>query len=794
MFRAAEQGDTGMTEKKTKNEAPITMGKFIACRERAGSLPVFRKQFVCPAPVRRATLYVTALGVHVTTLNGEPVGSGLLSPGPSAAGRGIVDKLDVTALVHRGENAIAATVASGWWSGRILHGDRAGNEAAYCAALALELEGGETMTVSTDESWRSARRSQVIKADIYDGEVADGRTGEEWKYAGYDDGDWPTAAACEYNGKLSLRLGPPIAERADLSRTAKCVTVYRGAVGVTGERRGRIAVVRSYAGAPFELDAGETALVDFGQNCAGAEEFTVVGERGTALTVRHGEILNDRAGERYLSEHDGPAGSLYTANERSAKCETVYTLGGGTETFMPQFTFYGFRYIEITATARVKFTAVRGAVFTSVGRDAGTFVTSDENVNKLFSCIKYSMYSNYIGLPIDEPMRDERNGWLFDALIFARSACYLGDVKDILRNLVTAMRDEQLPDGRYPLTVPTGRDKSPGGENPEYGAIGYADAGVLIPYIIYEMYGDRGIVDEHFESMERYVGFLLSERGREKGRRWCWGDWLGCEYDERDDEFLCAACRAWVMLAMRDMCASTGKEADAERYDALFAAEKRAFAAEFVLPDGSLALSSQFACACALHLGLLPDERSVSSVRKTLVNNIRERKNHISTGLAGTFVLLDALTEAGETKVAYDLLLQDTQPSWLHMVKCGATTIWERWNSYSVDFGLAAPKMNSLNLCGLGSIAHWLFGTAAGIKPAAPGFSRVLVAPKPDPRLPNVHASYDSAYGRIETELSLCGGKWKLTAVLPVESDVLLPGSEKKLTVPAGKHEFFFDA
>ncbi|MBQ3125924.1 MAG: family 78 glycoside hydrolase catalytic domain, partial [Clostridia bacterium] len=506
---------------------------------------------------------------------------------------------------------------------------------------------------------------------------------------------------------------------------------------------------------------GETALVDFGQNFAGREAFTVEGGAGTVLTVRHGEILNDNEGLRARG-NDGPEGALYNANYRSAKALTRYILGGrGIEQYSPAFTFYGFRYAEFTADRPVVFHAVSGQVLTSVECEAGTMTTSDPAVNQLISNIRWGQYSNYLSIPTDCPQRDERQGWTADTQVFARAGCYLAFSKSFLGKFTADMRDSQNEEGAYPGTSPTGCYHGAG-----WGGTGWGDAGVILPHLLYRHYGDPTIITENWASMQKYVDGFLAGTDR-FGPRKIWGDWLAYESNDAEiQEMLGVAFYAWDARMMAEMADVIGRTDDAARYRALYDAEKAFFMEKYVAEDGGLVRGEQSVCAYALYLDLLPDAASTATVRARLIDNITRNGNRLQTGFLGTAILMHVLTAIGRTDLAYSLLLQHENPSWLYSVDQGATTIWERWNSYTRRDGFGDVGMNSFNHYAYGSVAAWMFDTMAGIAPAAPGFKRIRLAPQPDRRL-TCCASYDSAYGIIRAESDFIGDRLRYRCTLP---------------------------
>ena len=776
---AGSSFETGLLEEDAFSDAFfISYGGGADAGE--SGLPAYRRSFTLSKELKSAKLYTTALGVYESYINGARVGRlkrdgsveyHELKPGYTQTDtRKYYNSYDVTWMLDEsGENVLSAVVTNGWWSGQIV--GKYGRENAYLAKLVLRYSDGSTETITTGTDWKSACAAAVTYGDIYNGECYDARTDLSWMKPGFDDSLWGAAKInSEFNGKIEAWKGSYITVRKDRELSPVSVTVYKGTTGETTSAYGKINVIASYDTPVFELDAGETALIDLGQNFAGREAFTVEGESGTVISIRHGEMLNDNTGEKFRG-NDGPGGSIYNANYRAARAETVYTLAGnGPESYDPIFTFYGFRYIEITSTAHVKFTAVSGMVVTSVEKDIGFIETSDKKINQLFSNIRWGQYSNYLSVPTDCPQRDERLGWMADTQVFAESGCYLGSSKSFLEKFLVDISDAQGADGAYPGVSPRAQYGN------ETGGTGWADAGIIIPYTLYVMYDDVEAVKSSWESMQKYIdGYLGSTNGR--GPKNIWGDWLAYESNDSEiQDMLAAAYYAWDAQMMSEMAAAVGKVSDTEKYKALYEAEKQYFIDRYVKSDGSLRRSEQTACLYALYLDLLPDDNSVKKVISQLLTNIQRNGNRLQTGFLGTKIILDTLTKIGKNDYAYALLLQEDDPSWLYSVNQGATTIWERWNSYTIEKGFGEVGMNSFNHYAYGSVAAWIFRTMAGIgfDRNDPGFKNIIISPVPDRRIRSVNASYDSAYGRIISGSVIDNDSWKYCVTVPANTTAIL--------------------
>ena len=777
-------------------KAPFGEAKWISCDvSESGDikqLPVFRKAVYVKNDLVAARLYTSGLGVYESFINGKRVGRiagdgsivyDELTPGfTEAAIRRFYSTYDVTGMLSSGENVLSAVVSHGWWSDEVAA--HYGREDAYLAKLTLTYSDGSCETIDTDTTWKSARASAVIYADIFSGESYDARIEESWKTAGFDDSAWRAAKInTEFNGIICPWKGSPITVRQDLKRTIRSVTVYQGASGADENSYGRINILRTYGSEAFTLEPGETAIVDFGQNFAGYESICVEGKCGTTLVITHGEMLNDNGGI-FSRGNDGPEGSVYNANYRDAAATTRYILRGcGTEAYHPSFTFYGFRYIEIVTDKPVTFHNIEGLVVTSVEKESGFIETTDKDVNKLISNIRWGQYSNYLSVPTDCPQRDERQGWTADTQVFTKAGCYLAFSKSFLTKFTQDMRDSQRGDGAYPGTSPTGRYH--GGD---WGGTGWTDAGVIVPYQLYRFYGDKSIITENWAAMQRYVdGFLAATKKR--GPRAVWGDWLAYESnDENIQDILAVAFYAWDALMMAEMADAIGLAEEVDRYRKLYEQEKAFFQSLYVNEDGTLKRGEQSVCAYALFLDLLPDKVSIQAVTDQLTGNIIRNGSRLQTGFLGTAILLPTLTKIGRNDLAYSLLLQHDNPSWLYSVDQGATTVWERWNSYTIQDGFGDVGMNSFNHYAYGAVAAWMFESMAGILAGAPGFKRIVLAPQLDERL-TVNASYESAYGVITAKTSYTEDKWICNYAIPANTtaEIRIPATSSDACTVNGK-------
>ena len=758
--------------------APITDVRGVA---------IFRKVFTA-RDVKNARIDATALGVFDLWCNGQRVGRQTsngdvefdeLKPGwTEYRKRVLYYSYDITSYIREGENVLLAAVAPGWYNGRIALGTYGKTHVSFLGALHL-LDAGGDRTIYTDDSWDACWGGRIRAADIWDGELCDGR---EMSYAEMSlvntrDIDWDVPTEESYDIFVTPHIGPTVKARAGLSRKPVSINVYNGTVD-NGSDHGRINVVRTVEGGDvFSLKKGERAIIDFGQNLVGYPVFTVKGTMGTQVTARVSEMLNDSGDKARLN--DGPEGSLYTANYRSAKAKVSYITRGdaGGEAYRPTFTYLGFRYCELLATDDVEISDLTAAVVGSDTRETGRIETSHKDVNRLISNILWGQRGNYLSVPTDCPQRDERLGWMFDTHAFAGTAAYNADVRGFFHKWLQDMRDSQAENGMYPDVVPAVRVIG-------FGGAAWSDAGIIVPHVMWKMYGDNALVEAHYESMERYMDWLATTDLM--GAAPTYGDWLGCEYT--DPRLVGVAYYAHDARCMEAMSRAIGREDRAAHYREVYENVRDKFRSLYCDENGDLIESarSQTCYLLALYVDLLDED---SSVRATaaLRQKILDNGCKLSTGFVGTYILNNVLAEHGENDLAYSLLLQPEFPSWLYSVHQGATTMWEEWNSYTHEKGFYGHGMSSFNHYAFGAVEEWMYRHMAGIESSedAPGFAHPILQPKPDVRRPEdipegqeritwVKASYDSCVGTIVSNWDMTDGFVYETTV-PLMSTLYLP-------------------
>lgn len=763
----------------------ISNGKYIAAGNLGVIIPLsgidtFRKEFNVDKQVKSAKFYVTGLGVFDAYINGERIGTlqedntttvyDELKPGYTHPEKHVFYlAYDITHLMNSGANTLSANVSAGWWGGMI--SGYYGSNSAFRAKLVLIYSDDSVETIGTDTTWKTSLQGPVLSADLYNGEIYDANADVSYRKNGYDDSEWFYAEKDkQFNGDIVSYIGEPVRVRDDLELSMNTATVYDGVVDVNDSQYGKINTVGVYNnGEPFTINQGEKAVIDLGQNFAGWGEVTVEGKKGTIITMRHGEMLNDNSGLKSRG-NDGPQGSIYTANLRTAAAAAKYILSGnGEETYHSSHTFYGFRYMEISADHPVTIKNVNGIVVTSVQTDTGTIETGKDDVNKLISNIKWGQYSNYLSIPTDCPQRDERQGWTADTQVFSTAAAYNADSKAFLRKYMQDMRDSQKENGEFPDTAPyTGYGES--------GQLGWGDAGIVIPYNLYKMYGDVSVIEENYDAMKKFMDVFMASTNKNGGGH-NHADWLTYEAVDSDVNTLYGiAYYAWDAQMLSEMAEVLGKTEDAEKYQRIYEQEKEYFISKYVRSDGSLRRTQQTACLMALKMDLLPDDASREKVKQQLLNNIKSKGNKLQTGFLGTAIIMQTLSDVGASDVAYTLLNQEDDPSWLYSVKQGATTIWERWNSYTIENGFGPVSMNSFNHYAYGAVAEWMYAYMAGIGYDFnnPGFKHINLAPTPDKSVGYVNCSYDSAYGTIVSNWKYEDDKFIYETTVPANTTATL--------------------
>ena len=687
-----------------------------------------RKRFVLEKPIRRATIYASALGNYELHLNGRPVGNAYFMPGwTDYDTRVYYNTFDVTGRVKQGFNAVGGILADGWYSGHIgwKHvRDHYGRDPRFAAQLHVEYTDGSSETVVTDQTWKAAT-GPILEADFLMGETYDaGQEMPRWSTADFDDDAWQPVDVTE---KITPRIE---AYPGVLVRPFQEIKPVK----ITEPKDGRY-------------------VFDMGTNFAGFVRLSVKdAEPGRKIVLRFAERLN-------------PDGTLYTTNLRGARATDTYICkGNGKERWQPRFTFHGFQYVELTGyPGRPNLDSITGVELTSDTPVVGQFECSDPMANTLYRNICQTQRANFIDIPTDCPQRDERMGWMGDAQIYVRSATYNTDVAAFFTKWMVDVEDAQLENGAFSDVSP--RKVVMGG-----GTAAWGDAGVICPWTIYQVYGDKRILAEHYDAMQEWIAYC---KGTSEGLlrpAQGYGDWLSIKADTPKD-VLATAYFAYSTKLVAQAATVLGKAQDARAYQQLFDEIKTAFNAAYVGDDGRIKGDTQTVYVLALAFDLLEKDLLDTAVTH-LVDDIKQRNWHLSTGFVGTKDLMATLTRFGRTDVAYHLFHNETFPSWGFSIEHGATSIWERWDGWTPEKGFQDPGMNSFAHYSFGAVCEWMFKTIAGIDTKGPAYEHIIIHPRPGGRLTWARARYDSIRGPIATawEIAQDGATFKLDVTIPANT------------------------
>jgi alpha-L-rhamnosidase len=709
------------------------------------SPPYLRAEFKVSKKIQRATFYVTALGLADLYVNGQLVSEDRFTPGwTDYTNRVHYRAYDVTPLVRQGTNALGAILADGWYSGYIGWGqirDHYGKKPRLRAQLQIDYADGSEIYVTGPE-WK-ASTGAIVSTDFLMGESYDARLEQKWSEPGFDDSKWDeVVTGTEMEPVIQAHPGPPVRAFADVE--PKSIKQVHPGVYV----------------------------FDMGQNFAGVARLKINGEPGQKITLRFAERLK-------------PDGGIYTVNLRGAIATDTYIChGNGTEIWEPRFTYHGFQYIEVTGLkSRPSNETITGVALSSATTDAGTFECSDPMLNRLAKNTYWTQRANFIDIPTDCPQRDERLGWMGDAQVYIRTATLHEDVQAFFEKWLVDVEDGQRKDGEYPMVAPVKVAGDDGGP-------AWADAGVICPWTVYDVYGDTRILEKHYKSMAQFIEFCKHRSTPDMlppKEFHCFGDWLNIK-DETPKPVICTAYFAYSTKLMARIAAALGKTEDAATYNELFEKIKAAFNRAYVKPDGRIEGDTQTDYVLALSFDLLDPDRQKQAAQY-LVENIKKRDWHLSTGFIGTKSLMLTLARMDRNDVAYRLIFNDTFPSWGFSIKHGATSIWERWDGWTPEKGFQDPGMNSFAHYSFGAVYQWMVENIGGIQSDGPAFKHIVIAPQPDDRLDFADVTYDSIRGPIESHWKRAGQFLRLKVTIPANTTatVAMPAADVSSVYEGGR-------
>ena len=721
--------------------------------------PMIRKSFTIREGVKDAYLYASALGYYQMALNGQRIGNHQLAPEWTDYDKRVqYQTFDLTGQLNVGENALSALLADGWYLGMLgpikWHWEYPrrgvyGNDRRLIAQLVVRYDDGTCETIATDGSWKINPDGAVRAADNFLGETIDARKMiPGWENAGFDDSSWANVYVDNNIHKnLEAQKNEPIRVFDQMSP-----------VSIADRGKGKY-------------------IVNFGQNLAGWCAMKIKGRPGTVVTLRHGEMLDE-------------AGELYTANLAAAIQVDRFVLSGGNDYFEPNFTYHGFQFVEITGmdSAPTKDMITAKAV-SSDPEVVGTFECSNPKVNQLFSNILWTQRDNMHSIPTDCPQRDERMGWMGDAQVFCQNSIFNMDMAAFYTKFIKDIRDATSDRGAFPDIVP-----HPNYPNLRFtGAPAWADAGVIIPWRLYENYADIRILTEHYAAMKKYVDNIHTKNPEllwvnDVGHMY--GDWLNAntiasppdDYSNKrgqvPNDVFATAFFANSARLLSKMAGILGNKSDQASYGKLADDIKAKFNSEYVGQDATIKGNTQSAYAIALDFDLLPDDKRAAAFSH-MIACLEEYDYRMSTGFISTVMMMKELTRGGRSDIAYRLLESERFPSWLYSIDQGATSIWERWDGYVRGRGFQDPGMNSFAHYSLGSVGEWMYRVILGINPDEnyPGYERFTIHPQPGGTLTWAKGSYKSIKGEIASQWQIENGVFALTVKVPANTTatVILP-------------------
>lgn len=750
--------------------------------------PYLRRRFCLPSDVKKARLYVTGAGIYELEINGRRVGEERLAPGShSMDGWVQVQTLDVTNELHSGENVLGAMLGNGWSKGKFGVFKECApyvKEFLLRAELDVCLADGTEMVLTTDTEWECAP-GPVMESSIYDGEVYDAQK----EIAGW-------SMPFNRNGASEKQDDTALSEQCTAQKWEKAVTADVTGLGAFEDRLSLPVVVKEIRkpAALLHTPAGEQVL-DMGQNMTGWLRFRVQEPAGTKIRIQYGEVLQE--------------GNFYRDNLRSAKAEYVYISDGTQHVAEPHFTFFGFRYAKIEGlTGPVNPDDFEGCVVYSDMEETGWLKTSHAGVNRLFENAKWSQKCNFLDVPTDCPQRDERMGWTGDAQVFCKTAAFNMDTYEFYTKFLHDMwKEQQMCGGMVAHILPSmlpEQEKQKEADFLHGGSAAWADAATIIPWTVYEQYGDEEILRRQYPGMKAWVDWVYRQDEKTGGTRlwkdtFHFGDWLALDGPEPDgveggtDKNLIASAYYRHSAQLTAKAARVlGKEEEALWYQELSEQVKAAVNRAFYTENGRCKVHTQTAYVLALAFDLVGEEAK-SGAAQQLAELLRENGGHLQTGFVGTPLLCRVLSKYGYSDLAYALLLGKEYPGWLYEVGLGATTIWERWNSVLPDGRISGTEMNSLNHYAYGSIAQWMYENMCGVQVLEPGYRRFRIAPEISGELSEASMAFRSPKGMIRAGWKRWeDGRLEVKVSVPFDAaaQLVLPLSGEEKELEAGDYTF----
>ncbi len=717
--------------------------------EKPEPCPVFIKEFAIAGEVKSARVYASALGIYELTINGRKAGDAFLAPGwTSYRHRVQYQTYDVTDML-RAQNRVEITVANGWFSGElgfVTTPNHYGDHIAAWAQIEIAYADGREERIITDLSWQVGTGSRRY-AELYHGETIDHRAG----------------IAVQSNAvSLGYSTDVLVAQQSEPVRITERLSPIKRIITPKGE-----------------------VVFDFGQNLTGVVEARLDCPAGTKVVLRHAEVLDRH-------------GNFYTENLRDARAtDTFICAGGGEEYFLPAFTFHGFRYVQVEGLGDnpdpARFTA---CVLHTDMEPSGCFTCSHKGVNRLQQNIRWGQRGNFLDIPTDCPQRNERLGWTGDAQMFASTALYNYDAALFFSKWLRDLTCEQTAQYGVPGVIPNILGDAEG-------AAAWGDAATIIPWALYQAYGDTRVLEEQYDSMKGWVEYIRSKAGEKHlwQTGFQYGDWVALDKEEGADRtgatdvyLIATAFYAYSTNILARAAAVLGNAADAAEYAQLHSDIVAAFRQEYITRTGRMASETQTACILALHFDLAEPENR-ARILGTLENNLARHNNHLTTGFVGTPYLCHTLSDNGRHDLAGTVFMKQDYPSWLYCVNLGATTIWERWNSMKQDGSFDESGMNSFNHYAYGSIGNWMYEKLGGLSIIEAGYKKARIAPMPIKGITSVEASVQTPYGEIACAWACRNKRITVDIRVPIGTTAIvhLPDQQETIILGSGCYHYEYD-
>ena len=714
--------------------------------EEETACPVFGKTFAIDKKVKKARLYATAHGVYEVTLNGQTVGDYRMAPGWTSYHNRLQYQIyDVTEQLTA-ENEIAITVGNGWYKGILgfyCLPNQYGTQAGAFAELHVEYEDGSKDVIATDETW-SVKTGEIRYSEIYMGETID-------------------------------------TDAPEITEGNVVVKEFDKAV-LTAQENEPVRITEKIVGKELIVTPKGEKLVDFGQIVTGVVEVHVKGEKGQKIVLRHAEVLDKD-------------GNFYPETLRQAKSIDTFICNGEEQIFRPHFTFHGFRYICVEGMEEFTADQFIACVTHSDMEKTGDFHCSNKKVNQLQSNITWSQRDNFLDIPTDCPQRDERLGWTGDAQVFSWTAAFNRNTALFYTKWMRDVAAESSLEKGVPHVVPDILES--------YSSSAWSDVAVIVPWVVYQIYGDKGILEENWKCMHEWVDYI--KNNCEENGLWQsgfqYGDWLALDKEESADRtgatdkyMIANAYYLYVTELVKKTAEVLGKDEEAKKYADLYETTLDAFQREYYTETGRIVSETQTGAIISLYFNLAR-EKDRKRILNTLLTNIGNHKNHLATGFVGTPYICHTLSENGAHEMAATLFMKEDYPSWLYAVNMGATTIWERWNSIKPDGTFDESGMNSLNHYAYGSVGDWMYRKVAGLSQLEPGYKRFQVKPMFVKGIEEWGTEFESVYGKIVANTSCKAGKIHVHVEVPANTTavIVLPEKEEVHEVGSGVYDYEYD-